>query len=345
MKKKTLFTLLAAIFLVSTLAAVPFLGACARAPAGGEETLVIAGTPAFWIGARIDDSLLSDIITRGAPYNVKIIGGLGIGNERWAALQEGQAHMSRDISGFHGLYLMMQKTDPALADRFEYKALWPSHYTPMPLVVYKELPFDSLTEAIQKEYPLKIGAGRIGSVDTVDAIWKACGAEEGVWTVEKWGGKVDNTTGSTQIAPLLREGILNAEQCLHGTVDPFLEDVNTVKPLKVVAVADSEDELKWLKGVIINSGRYMMKAGHYTFVTEDTPIVGILRCYIASPQMSEEMAYNITKAVWEERKYIMAASEPLRGALNEGVLQMAQQMGIPFHPGAERYWKEAGVFK
>ncbi|WP_273524990.1 TAXI family TRAP transporter solute-binding subunit [Mailhella massiliensis] len=62
---------------------------------------------------------------------------------------------------------------------------------------------------------------------------------------------------------------------------------------------------------------------------------------IANADMSEDLAYRITKAIVEHRQDI-ATAVPLWGTMTP---EVACRTTVPLHPGAARYYREIGVLK
>ncbi len=63
---------------------------------------------------------------------------------------------------------------------------------------------------------------------------------------------------------------------------------------------------------------------------------------ITSAGEDEELIYQVTKTIWENREEI-AAKHPAGKFINEK--NAARQTGTDFHPGAIRYYKEIGIWK
>ena len=61
---------------------------------------------------------------------------------------------------------------------------------------------------------------------------------------------------------------------------------------------------------------------------------------IVNKQLDEEFVYQMTKAIVEELPTIGAGHVVYANLTPE---MMAQDLGIPMHPGAERYYKEIGA--
>ncbi len=62
---------------------------------------------------------------------------------------------------------------------------------------------------------------------------------------------------------------------------------------------------------------------------------------ITSANQDEELVYQLTKAIWENREEI-AGKHPAGKAINEK--NAARRTGTDYHPGAIRYYKEAGIW-
>ena len=63
--------------------------------------------------------------------------------------------------------------------------------------------------------------------------------------------------------------------------------------------------------------------------------------FIASNDMSEEQAYEITKNLWEKQEEIAVAHA--KGKEMDKNTAAAAIGNVPLHPGAEKYYKEIGV--
>ena len=63
---------------------------------------------------------------------------------------------------------------------------------------------------------------------------------------------------------------------------------------------------------------------------------------IASSKTSEDVIYKITKAIVEGRDEFGNVTSVMKGVTGA---DMAQNFGMPMHPGAEKYYKEAGLLK
>lgn len=64
--------------------------------------------------------------------------------------------------------------------------------------------------------------------------------------------------------------------------------------------------------------------------------------FVASAYLSDDAVYSLTKAIWENRKEL--AEKPVLSGWNSNSFVDPERTFFPFHPGAVRYWKEAGLW-
>jgi TRAP transporter TAXI family solute receptor len=92
-------------------------------------------------------------------------------------------------------------------------------------------------------------------------------------------------------------------------------------------------------------GTGVIPRGAYEGVTEDVPTLTVGALWAVRDSVPEATVYAITKALW---------SETTRGLLDRGhakgreIVKEAALTGrgvVPFHPGAERFYREAGILR
>lgn len=79
----------------------------------------------------------------------------------------------------------------------------------------------------------------------------------------------------------------------------------------------------------------------YDFVTETTSTVAIKATFIVDNDMSEAQVYEITKNLWEKQDDIAAAHAKGNEMVKANAVAAVGK--VPVHPGAAKYYKEAGV--
>ncbi|MDX1541166.1 MAG: TAXI family TRAP transporter solute-binding subunit [Geminicoccaceae bacterium] len=87
--------------------------------------------------------------------------------------------------------------------------------------------------------------------------------------------------------------------------------------------------------------RDLIPAGVYSGVG-DTPTVSVRALWVTSAELDDDLIYGVTKALWHEtaRGLLDAGHERGKSIVLEAALE---GIGIPLHPGAERFYREVGM--
>ena len=67
--------------------------------------------------------------------------------------------------------------------------------------------------------------------------------------------------------------------------------------------------------------------------------------FVCPESLTEEVAYNITKAVFENIDTLRSAVKSAKDTSLEKTAKFIGKTAIPFHPGAVKYFKEKGLVK
>jgi TRAP-type uncharacterized transport system substrate-binding protein len=96
----------------------------------------------------------------------------------------------------------------------------------------------------------------------------------------------------------------------------------------------------------INPGfvRHVIPKGTYAAygVEEDVVTIQAPTILIASSKTPADVIYKVTKAIVEGRDAFGNVSSVMKGTTGQ---HFAESFGLPRHPGAERYYREAGLLK
>jgi TRAP transporter TAXI family solute receptor len=164
----------------------------------------------------------------------------------------------------------------------------------------------------------------------------------------KVNGMTLNDLGPKSYGPVSSnaEAMKNRQAMANGwfTVVPgsFVLDLGSAMPLRMISVSDAEfDALHKLNAGFV---RHTIKVGTYKDqgVTDEVVTFQSPTILIASSRTSPEVVYKITKAVIEGRDDFANVVKTMKGVTPA---EMAQNFGIPYHPGAEKYYREAGLLK
>ena len=122
----------------------------------------------------------------------------------------------------------------------------------------------------------------------------------------------------------------------------FVLDVGSSRKVRMVAV--SEDTIKKMQAINPGFVRHVIPKGTYAAygVEEDVVTIQAPTILIASSKTPADVIYKVTKAIVEGRDAFGNVSSVMKGTTGQ---HFAESFGLPRHPGAERYYREAGLLK
>ena len=164
----------------------------------------------------------------------------------------------------------------------------------------------------------------------------------------KVNGMTLNDLGAKSYGPVSSnaEAVKNRQAMAVGwfTVVPasFIMDMGSAMPVRVLGVTN--EEIAALQKLNPGFVPYTLKAGIYKDqgVTEAVQTFQSPTVLIASSKTSADVIYKITKAIVEEREEFGNVTSVMKGVT---AAEMAENFGMPMHPGAEKYYREAGLLK
>ena len=175
---------------------------------------------------------------------------------------------------------------------------------------------------------LSVGAPRSGTELNARAILAAAGLSYDDL------GKVEYLPFAESVE-LMKNRQLDATLQSAGLGVASLKDLATSLPVQVVSVpADVVERLgaPYLAGEI--------PAGTYDGQAEAVPTVTVINFLITHDEVSDDLAYGMTKSMFENVDTLKTA----HAAANAIDIQRAVEgMPVPLHPGAKRYYDEQGV--
>ncbi|MEP7208563.1 MAG: TAXI family TRAP transporter solute-binding subunit [Casimicrobiaceae bacterium] len=142
----------------------------------------------------------------------------------------------------------------------------------------------------------------------------------------------------TDAVSMMKDG--HAQVFTLGTTSPAsaVMDLASARDIDLVPVDDKTmGELRKM-----NPGyhKLMIKAGTYPKQDKDVPVIGYTTHVVAACDLSEDTVYKMTKAMADHIKDMAAVVKPIEGLT---VKDMATDIGVPFHKGAAKFYKESGV--
>lgn len=124
-----------------------------------------------------------------------------------------------------------------------------------------------------------------------------------------------------------------------GTAIPSgaVMDLAASRPIKLLDLSDSLDGMRKL-----NPGYTLVTvpAGTYPKQEKDIKVIGYATHIVASCKLPEDTVYTMTKSVLQSVASLGAVSKDM---VKLTAKDMAEDIGVPFHPGAAKFYREAGI--
>lgn len=196
------------------------------------------------------------------------------------------------------------------------------------IVALKESGITSIQDLAGK----KVGVGEIGSGVHFDVanILAAHGMTEDDL-------KADYLSFS-EASQKLKDKQIDAAFVTAGYPTSSITDVNLAREVVIVPIEEA-----MIDKMIETSPFYaktIIPAGTYTGLDTDVVTATTMAMWVVDEKVDEDLVYTMTKTMWENRTDIEAAHEKGKDITLETALD---GMGIALHPGAEKYYKEAGI--
>ena len=149
-----------------------------------------------------------------------------------------------------------------------------------------------------------------------------------------------NHVSYTDAGSLMKDG--HADAWLPGTTIPASVglDLATTKGIRLLPIPD--DKIKALQKMNVGYIKRIIPAGTYPGLNEDVQTIGYFTHLVISAKLPEPLVYKITKLLAENVGRLADVVKDMKGVT---VQDLALDIGVPFHPGALKYYKEVGAIK
>jgi uncharacterized protein len=194
------------------------------------------------------------------------------------------------------------------------------------IVASKESGITSLADLKGKS--LSVGAPKSGTELNARAIFAAAGMSY-------------QDLGKTEYLPfaesveLIKNRQLDATLQSAGLGVASIKDLSTSVDVQMVAVP--EDVVTKLGAPYISA---TIPAGTYTGQDSDVATVAVVNFLVTHSDVSDDLAYEMTKQLFENLPDMVAAHNAARAISLDNALS---GVAAPLHPGAERFYKEQGM--
>jgi TRAP transporter TAXI family solute receptor len=139
-----------------------------------------------------------------------------------------------------------------------------------------------------------------------------------------------------------------ADALANGDIDagfwsvgaPTSSILNLATTNDIVIIELTEEQFAAAQGADSTFARTTLPGGTYEDAAEDLAVLGIPNVLVVSSEMPDDLAYAITKAMFDN----IADLQAVHPAANETTVEFTMvATPVPLHPGAIRYYEEIGA--
>lgn len=193
--------------------------------------------------------------------------------------------------------------------------------------------FEDISEV---EAPLTIAINRRGNIasNVAEVMLETIGA--GPDELKSWGGDIIYAASGEQTSLIQDRRIDMFLNSLFVGQASIMQAASSVD-LKLLSLADETINIVAER---TGTNPFVIPGGAYEWAPGDTPTVTVSAALAVRSDMDEDMAYDLTKAFYENYKKIAGVHSAMRTLTPE---IMASVEVVPYHDGAARYLSEVGL--
>lgn len=133
---------------------------------------------------------------------------------------------------------------------------------------------------------------------------------------------------------------IDAFFCTAGIPNAAITELTSGSSAKVVALSQDEvDNLLAAKPFYVS---FVIPGGTYPGIDEDVQTVAITALLVCKSDLDDDLVYEMVKGLYERGDELLTHSKKVEITLDTALDGVGT---LPVHPGAERYYKEAGLIK
>jgi TRAP transporter TAXI family solute receptor len=150
--------------------------------------------------------------------------------------------------------------------------------------------------------------------------------------------KVNFQAGYTDAVSLMKDG--HAQVFTLGTTAPASAVMDLASARDVHLVPVDDHTMAALKKMNPGYNKLIIKAGTYPKQDKDVAAIGYSTHIVARCDLPEDTVYKMTKVMAQHVSDMAAIVKSIEGVTAK---DMAIDIGVPFHKGAAKYYKEVGA--
>lgn len=132
----------------------------------------------------------------------------------------------------------------------------------------------------------------------------------------------------------------NAQAFTLGTTVPAssIMDLASARDIKLIDIPD--DKFQAMRKLNPGYTKLVIPAGSYPKQGKDVQTIGYATHVIARCDLDPDVVYKVLKGMVDNKKDLAAVANAMAGTTTK---MMAEDIGVPMHKGALRYYKEVGA--
>lgn len=148
--------------------------------------------------------------------------------------------------------------------------------------------------------------------------------------------KVNGSFGDA--ADSIKDEKIDAAFITAGAPTTAVVDLALSKEINLLTIDDEHADILMSEYPFYT--KTIIPGGTYSTVADDVQTLSVRATLIASNDVSEDAIYELTKALFENKDMLANSNAKFEELVAE---EAVQGISVPFHPGAEKYFKEIGV--
>ena len=206
-------------------------------------------------------------------------------------------------------------------------------------IAQKKLGISSLAEIKEKKLPVKLHTLTVGSIGELGA--RQLLREYGITyaDLKTWGGSAAHV-GYKVIIDSMRDGRTDLLIAVVTPKHPSITEIATFADVKFLTLPPER-----VKGLVtLGYEPATMPANEFKNQPEAIQTVGFPTVLISNTALPDAVAYTITKTICENKEALVRGHAGFAD-FDPRDAWKPEKVGVPLHPGAERYYREKGWVK
>lgn len=198
---------------------------------------------------------------------------------------------------------------------------------------------ESLHDIREKEIPVRVITNPDGTLAEYSTrlTLEAYGLDYEM--IEDFGGSVELTSNDV-IKSKFQDGTADLHILAMSKAHPVITEIAVQTDITVLGI--DEDAMKELEKYGYQED--VFPAGQFEGQDEEVTTGGFKATYIATEDMDDDLAYTIAKTVYENKEALVQAHSSVADFDPEQAAN-PDYLGVPLHPGAEKFYKEVGLIE